>query len=380
MSAHAAGEPCDGEAPIEDNPFVVTFFPSQSAQSKTERKVTLEELAELIRRTHAPTKAELPWLKLGFFGDERTGKNCLRSSANLRWVSGIEADYDGERVGFDRAVNVLWNAGAPSVWSERSGHRAVRSLVYTSASHTWAKPRWRVLCPFDLGRQPDQRNKYLARLNGLFGGVFSGESWTLSQAFYFGRVDTPPQPNGIVEAVRCVEIDGTSIDLMDELDDGAIWKATTTRTTGNVGTEAGEDAIGDAELIRRIVTGEGLHPELCAMAARLIGRGMRPDTVAEQLRGFMLATPEAARDERWHHRYGQIPSLVDSAVPKFADDEKREAWKAIARVTHQAARFGTPSSIRAAVAAEAERVGVPTDKALFLAKKILVEKAQRHVG
>jgi hypothetical protein len=358
MSAHAAGEPCDDEAPIEDTPFMVTLFLNQSAQSKTERKMPLAELAELIRRTHAPTKAELPWLKLGFFGDKRTGKNCLRSNANLRWVSGIEADYDGERVSFDRAVNVLWNAGAPSVWRGRSGRRAVRSLVYTSASHTWAKPRWRVLCPFDLGRQPDQRNKYLARLNGLFGGVFSGESWTLSQGYLFGRADTPPQPGDIVEAVRCVEIDGTSIDLMDDLDGGAIWKATT-KASGGVGTAAGEDAEADAELIRQIVTGEVLHPALCAMAARLISRGQRADTAAETLRGLMLATPEAARDERWRHRYGQIPSLVDSAVPKFADDEKREKRKALAKMLFRMVRQqATQEKIEAAAFAEGERLGL----------------------
>jgi hypothetical protein len=41
------------QEPIDDKPFMVTFFPTQQALSKTERKVTVEELAELIRRTHA---------------------------------------------------------------------------------------------------------------------------------------------------------------------------------------------------------------------------------------------------------------------------------------------------------------------------------------
>jgi hypothetical protein len=350
-----------------DQPFMVTFFPRQSAQSKTERKVTMPELAELIRQTHAQTKAELPWFKLGFFGDNRTDKNCLRSNANLRWVSGIEADYDQEKIGFDRAVGVLDEAG-------------IRSLMYTSASHTRMKPRWRVLCPFDLGRQPDQRNKYLARLNGLFGGVFSGESWTLSQAFYYGRVDTPREPGGIVEVIRVVEIDGTCIDLLDELDAGAIGKATT-HGSGSVETAAGEAAETDAELIRRIVTGEGLHPELCAMAARLIGRGMRPDTVAETLRGFMQATPEASRDDRWHHRYGQIPSLVESAVPKFADDAKREAWKAVARITHSMIRDRRlVEDIIWQVTAVAEEKGLDVGRALTLADRICGQAAEaRHV-
>ena len=35
---------------------------------------------------------------------------------------------------------------------------------------------------------PTLRNKMVDRLNGVLGGVLSRESWTLSQAFYFGRV------------------------------------------------------------------------------------------------------------------------------------------------------------------------------------------------
>jgi hypothetical protein len=344
---------------MSEHQFMVTFFPTRQAFEKTERKMTLAELAELIRRTHAKSKAELPWLKLGFFGDKRTDKNCLRSNANLRWVSGAEADYDQGLVGFDPAVNILWKAG-------------IRSLVYSSASHTWKKPRWRVLCPFDLGRQPDQRNKHLARLNGLFGGVFSGESWTLSQGFYFGRADTPKEPGGIVQAIRCVEIDGDSIDLRDDLDAGAMGKAAGAPSAAD-SAEAGDDARADAALIAVILTGQVLHPALCAMAARLAGRGLGAHAVAEQLRGYMLVTPEAGRDERWHQRYGEIPALVDSAVPKFADSPTRDAWKAIARVTHRVRKRGLGADIEAAVRAEAERVGLPAENALGLAAKILAD-------
>jgi hypothetical protein len=70
---------------------------------------------------------------------------------------------------------------------------------------------------------------------------------------------------------------------------------------------------------------------------------------------------------------------VESAAVKF-NDGKSEAWRAVARITHQASRFGTPASIRTAVAAEAERVGLPADKALALATKILAKKARRNVG
>jgi hypothetical protein len=347
--------------------FHCTFFRDFAATNKTDRKITMPELAALIESTTAPIKDELPWLKLAYFGDTKTpriqktdGKwtgGSLRHDKNVRWISGVEADYDGEKMSFNEAADLLDQA-------------ALMSIIYTSPRHTEDTPRWRVLCPFSLGQQPDQRGKYLSRLNGLFNGIFSHESWTLSQSFYFGSVAKNPSH-------RVEEIYGHTLDQLDDFDAGAIGKTIGSRAPGNVGNEAGEDAIGDAELIRRIVTGEVLHPALCAMAARLVGRGMRADTVGEQLRGLMLATPEAARDERWHHRYGQIWSLVSSAVAKF-DDEKREAWKAVARVTHQARKAGTSAEIKAAVLAEAERTQLPADRALKLAARILAEAMEAH--
>ncbi len=155
--------------------FLVTFFPTQAALVKTQQMVTLPELAARIRRQCAPTKAELPWLKLAAFGEQRTDKRCLRHNANLRWISGIEADYDLEKISFSDAVDILEQA-------------FLTGIVYTSASHTEGRPRWRVLCPLSLGHPPEQRSRLLARLNGVFGGVFSNESWTLSQAYYYGSV------------------------------------------------------------------------------------------------------------------------------------------------------------------------------------------------
>ncbi len=336
--------------------FMCTRFPDQRALSKTEGKVTMPQMAERIREQCAPTKAELPLLKLGFFGDKRTDKGCLRSNANLRWVSGVEFDYDREEISFDDACETLYAAG-------------VMCIVYTTASHTEEKPRFRVLAPLTLGQQPEHRNKYLARLNGLFGGTVSTESWTLSQAFYFGSVgDTPTH--------KVEEIHGFCIDQLDDLDTGAIGKVQ--GVAGNVSMVAGEIAEADSELIRRIITGDSLHPALCSIAARLIGRGLHTAAVAEQLRGYMLVTPEANRDERWHHRFGQIPSLVESAVPKFAaDNEKRDAWKAVARMTHRMIKERRLVEDIIWQATEvARQMGIDERRALTLADKICAEAAE----
>jgi hypothetical protein len=337
--------------------FWSTFFRSYAATEKVECKVTMPALGARIRQESAPTKDQLPWLKLAFFGNKRTSKNSLRHDANVRWISGIEADYDGEKIPFDEAADLLDQAG-------------IMSICYTSPSHMEDTPRWRVLAPFSLGQQSDQRPKFLARLNGLFGGVFSHESWTLSQSFYFGSVANNPSH-------RVEEIYGHTIDQLDDLDATAIGRAAGPRKAGGghvAGTDAGQDARDDAELIRRIVTGEGLHVELCAVAARYIGRGLRPDTVVALLRGVMLATAEPSRDERWHHRFGQIPGLVDSAAAKYTD--QADAWKAIARTTHRAHEAGhTYDATKTAVLQEAERSGIGIDTAIKLMQRILATKA-----
>ena len=49
--------------------------------------------------------------------------------------------------------------------------------------------RWRVWLPFSKPLPPAQRRRMVNRANGLLGGVLAKESWTLSQAFFIGRVD-----------------------------------------------------------------------------------------------------------------------------------------------------------------------------------------------
>jgi putative DNA primase/helicase len=119
-------------------------------------------------------------------------------------ISGIEADYDDEMMSVDEAVTRLGAAG-------------VLGIVYTSPSHSEDAPRWRVLCPLSQEYTPDERDRFLARLNGLFGGIFANESWTRSQSYYYGSVNQNPSH-------RAESIEGTPIDLISELDMFAIRK------------------------------------------------------------------------------------------------------------------------------------------------------------
>jgi hypothetical protein len=145
----------------------------------------------------------LPWIKLAVFGDRRSGLNCLRHNANVLGITGVEGDYDGEKVSFAVAVRILRAS-------------KVAALLYTSPSHTAKAPHWRVLAPTSIRLPPERRTPLLARINGLFGGsIFAPESFTLSQSYYFGAVrgNKPPQ---------VVITPGICIDLRHDLDAGAV--------------------------------------------------------------------------------------------------------------------------------------------------------------
>jgi hypothetical protein len=186
-------------------PVTVTFFTDQYASTKREARLTPEHLAELIRNANAAAKARLPWLKLAMFGNQPSDKNCLRHDDNIIAITGIEGDYDGKGVcpiDVDEAVQTLRTAG-------------IAAIIYTSPSHTADAPRLRVLCFLSREHAPTERDRFMARLNGLFDGIFAAESWPLSQGFYFGSVAGNPSH-------RVVVIEGDFIDLAHHLEAGAI--------------------------------------------------------------------------------------------------------------------------------------------------------------
>jgi hypothetical protein len=188
-----------------DHPFAVTLFPNFGAASKRQIVTTLREMVGTIAQTNATDKTDLPWLKLASFGESRTEKGSLRHNANVLEISGVEGDYDAEVVSLDEGRAMLAKAG-------------LAAMLYTSPSHTAAKPRWRVLCPASKSLPPSGRSRLLERVNGALGGILSGESFTLSQSYYFGTVNHNPDHAAVLVA-------GRFVDLADDLDAGAIGKA-----------------------------------------------------------------------------------------------------------------------------------------------------------
>lgn len=272
----------------------ITLFPDLFATTKQEHDLPWPAIvAKLTDPKQFAKKSESPLLKLGTFGDRRSERASLRSDDNMLVVTGLEGDYDGEVVTPMEAVDML----------EKHG---VRGCVYTSPSHTDEKPRWRVLAPFSVDLPTGHRAMLMRRLNGALGAILTGESFTTSQTYYYGRVNGHPY--------QCLSTfgdpeDGTCINELDALDDIAVGppKASSTQTG---------DAATDDDLRAGILRGENYHDALRSLAARFAGRGMDQGDIEAALTGLMDATT-APHDERWKARRTEIKRLSADAVRKF---------------------------------------------------------------
>lgn len=162
-------------------------------RSINRRATNRDGLFEILRNPPvAKRKEDLPLIKLALFGDEASPAGSYRHDANLLEVWGVEGDYDGGQVSIAQAAELLQAAG-------------IVAFLYTTPSHTPECPRWRVLAPCSRAHMPAERAALVAKLNGVLGGILAPESFTLSQAFFYGRVEG---------AEYCdIETTGVEIDL-----------------------------------------------------------------------------------------------------------------------------------------------------------------------
>jgi putative DNA primase/helicase len=124
----------------------------------------------------AASKTSLRLLALRRFGDLRSERGSLRHDANVISVTGLTGDYDAGKVSIDDAVALL-------------KRESVRAMLFTSPSSTEARPRWRVLAPVSAECGPDEHLELMGKLNAVLGGVLASESFTLSQAYFYGKAD-----------------------------------------------------------------------------------------------------------------------------------------------------------------------------------------------
>lgn len=170
--------------------LTLTYFPRVNDAKGTRYKLTWTELEAWVQSPtlRAPSKAELPLIKLATFAGD------YRSNNTLEAVYGIEGDYDGGTV-------------QPAIAAAQLAEAGICGLIITTPSHRPDAPRFRVLCPLSKPIEPAERHTMTARLDGVLGGVLAPESFTASQAFYVGAVDGG-------EPMQCFSIRGAHLDTV----------------------------------------------------------------------------------------------------------------------------------------------------------------------
>lgn len=273
--------------------MIVTDFTDQAARTKTETDVSFDELCQqIINASPVAYKQDCRWIKLARFGDriENPESGCLRTNANMLGVSGILGDYDLEEMSIDEAADMFRAAG-------------VEAFFYTSPSHTPEAPRWRVACPLSREHPPEAHDTFVARVNGILGGVLSNESHTRSQGYYAGRVA------GVVFEWRMVA--GRRLDEVGGLPEIGRSGGTATGPSGYTREAAYED----------IAAGVDLHRAINHLA--MLGE------TADAIEAAMQTSKAKETDtRRWEKRLAEIPRSIRGAQRR----RERELQKHLAGV------------------------------------------------
>lgn len=267
-----------------------THFDSVGARFKRDFIIDHDQLQADFYDTTAERKDMLPWIKLAVFGMVTSKKGSLRHDANVLAITGVEGDYDQEKIAFEQAVAYLKAA-------------KIFAFVYTSPSHTPTTPRWRVLCPFDRRLPVAERPKMVARLNGVLGGVLSVESFTLSQSYYFGHLN-----NGHQQAEWVL---GDYLHERADLDTLAIGKNKKKLAASGNGHEHADYTDID-ELRARIASGEALHTSVAMIAGKMVRNRVPKDMCISYVRS---AFNEADTD-RYEGRWAECRETVDFVYDK----------------------------------------------------------------
>jgi hypothetical protein len=204
------------DSDINTRKVTLTLIRDRSGASMKAADLSLPEWCDHIRNSNGTSKESLEWLKGALFGNQKSERGSYRTNVNVRELTAVVVEYDGEKISFDKAIDTVKRAG-------------LRALPYTSPSHRKRKPRWRIVFPLSCRVAPfysrdakgenkvDRHAELVAAVNGLFDGQLAEESFTLSQSYYFGSVDNNPDH-------RCEVIDGDFLDQRSDLDQGRLFK------------------------------------------------------------------------------------------------------------------------------------------------------------
>lgn len=277
----------------------VSAFSDVFAKIITGEDMDLGAIERLIAEEEAPDKDSQKLLKMARFGGNRDPKSkSLRHDANVQAVSGCEGDHDAGSMTLQEAARRLDEAG-------------IAYVLYTTYSHTAAAPRWRALCPFSTERAPAMRRAMVSRLNGVLGGVLANESWTLSQALYYGHVIGRDPIEVIVgDHEICV-------DEADELDASAMGFRPGPGAAPIPGAPAGAapdfGSLDEQELRELIRTGSYYYRPATRLAKLYAKQAIaQGDAVANLLSDFDQV-PAAKQDKKWTKGRASVVKWVAKA-------------------------------------------------------------------
>jgi putative DNA primase/helicase len=297
--------------------FTISLFKDVGASDITAKEMSFDELRDLLLTTTAIEKAHLPLLKLAKFGADRTKQNSLRHNANVEKISGVEGDYDDEKMPLDQAVALIERA-------------RIKAIFYTSPRHTAAKPRWRIICPTSCDLEPVERTKMLARINGILDGILAGESFTLSQAFYFGRLNGHPD-------YHVVTVEGDFVDLRADLDATAKGKdGKTPKDDGQNQQQQQTDKQADPDLVyaaMAVIPNDAKGwVEWNPMGMAIFNATNGADRGFEAFDLWSQKSPKYNRDTtraRWQHYFASPPTEIGAGTIFQRADQAQRGWRAL---------------------------------------------------
>lgn len=255
-------------------------------------------------------------------------------------IWGAEADYDGEEIPVDRAVEMLKDAG-------------IAAMVVESFSSTPEKPRWKVFSPTSKPLPSSRREELVNKLNAALKGELAGESWAPTQMmFVSGRG-------------KCIWVNGEPIDRaiiagMSRRDaqvrvDGRHSMAAVSDFDLPDGSEVPNSTpVSSDTIIEKAMVGHEVHDGVLALTMKLARLGFGPDDVITRNAqiGFARCVEESRGSARssdifgmeWDRALDGAMSMVEFPRDKGGEKEPKSAilvpFKLAATIT------SAPTSIR----------------------------------
>jgi hypothetical protein len=289
--------------------FGLTVFGDITATNLTYEETLIEALYQRFTGTPAVAAKRQQMLgKLAKFGTQPTDKGSLRHDGNIVLITGVEVESDAGQLSFSEARDRFLPTGMTFV-------------LHTTASHTLAHERWRVLAPLAKPCPPGERAQYIDRLNGLLGGVLTRESWVPSEAFYIGRVVGVPFDCAYADTEEC-------IDDLEELIPGALgYQPPKQKKPGD---ELNFKNAEEEELVEAIESAAHFFRAISELAYRWAPQGMSADDAESTITGYLDNVP-VPRNDKWAKAKARLRGWIDKAYMRAAAARQTQQLKGLGR-------------------------------------------------